>query len=98
MRMRQLAIMSHLQLVVPLGILALQERGGPSREDWSSLGDVADRLPELGEEQLLFGGPNAQELLTLLARALTILAFVPGGVEFSDVRWDAATAPMGRRV
>ncbi len=70
-----------LSIAVPLRIMAMAEKGGPDAEDMKKAHKAGDLLGEKGDK-LLFGGKKgeAAELFNLLAHAITVLSFCPGGV------------------
>lgn len=73
-------------IAVTLCILELKEQGGPSEADWVWLrGEV---LPIFAgkrvavSEAIVVGGKGCGEGFNLVARAVAILAFVPGGIDW----------------
>lgn len=70
-----------LSTAVPLRMMAMAEKGGPDAEDRKKAQKASDLLGEKGDK-LLFGGKKgeAAELFNLLAHAITVLSFCPGGV------------------
>ena len=71
-----------LQAGVPLRIMEMEARGGPS--DWD-LDDARDFAAVLGEKGdiLQYGGGKKGEVAALMnrmIRAVAVLAFCPGGV------------------
>ena len=71
-----------MQAAVPLHIMQLQERGGPTEEDMKEAQETSDTLGERGDI-LLYGRGNkgeCAELFNRTAHAIAVLAFVPGGI------------------
>jgi hypothetical protein len=71
-----------LSAAVPLHIMGFQAAGGPTFEDFGRAQQFSSELGERGDV-LLFGGGRkgeAAKLFNETARALAVLAFVPGGV------------------
>lgn len=69
-------------LFAPLEIMNLEERGGPTREDWRWAASQVDFLSE--KSDMLFGGAEKREVsqvASIYLRAIAILAFAPGGIE-----------------
>lgn len=80
-----------LSVAVPLEIERLRQFGGPTDADYSSMAGIVDRLGNRGDV-LLFGGPKGEpaRLFSDLARALAVMAFLPGGVTAFGQTWEAA--------
>lgn len=80
-----------LSAAVPLRIIEIAERGGPTTDDWTRLQSLERLLAERGD-QLLFRSSRAgetAEVFNALAEALAILSFLPGGVPFGEECFDA---------
>lgn len=79
-----------LSCAVPLWILSLREKGGPTEEDFSGLKDLSAKLGEKGDI-LLFGGGKkgeAAQLFNETAKAIAVLSFCPGGIEIFNQHYD----------
>lgn len=72
-----------LDLAVPLRIMMLQARGGPTDTDWELVQMYGVNGLQHADE-LLFGGSgkigDAPREFSALAQAIAVLAFLPGGV------------------
>lgn len=80
-----------LSAAVPLWVYDIYRRGGPLPEDWLHLSQVGHRLAEHGDI-LLFGGSRpgeTAELFNQLAEALAMLSFLPAGVSFGHLHFEA---------
>ena len=87
-----------LATAVPLHILELQERGGPTDADMAELGSVAELLGEKGDI-LLFGGKKkgeCAEIFNKTAFGIAVLAFAPGGVTLFGQHFEATTEKAKR--
>ena len=74
---------SMLGIAVPLRILQLQERGGPTTTDFQRAAEWTAVRSSRGDN-LLFRSKKPGETATLfngLAHAIAVLSFAPGGVE-----------------
>ena len=80
-----------MQTAVPLHIMQLKERGGPSPEDMATAQETSDMLGERGDVLLCGGGKKgeAADLFNRTAKAIAILAFVPGGVTIFGTTFEA---------
>lgn len=78
-------------MALPQAIDDVLARGGPTEEDWQFLCDYADMSTEKGDVLLMGGGAagEAAELFAAYVRALSILAFIPGGVAMFGTRYQA---------
>lgn len=81
-----------LECTVPLAIADIERRGGPDNADWEQARAFADTLGEQGD-QLLYRDQATARLASQLARALAVLAFVPGGVTVGPLRWECRVPP-----
>lgn len=80
-----------LQIAVPLQIAEIRAKGGPNDFQWEWARDFADELGERGDI-LQFKGERKGETATIFSRfafALAIMAFVPGGVKFAGLHFEA---------
>lgn len=88
------AVRLYLQTVVPLKMLAMQARGGPSADDRAAAAAYETVLERRGEE-LIFGGGNDQAaLFGGLAQAIAVLSFHPGGVTPFGLHFAAGEQPV----
>lgn len=80
-----------MSAAIPLRIMELQARGGPSDADWSGLGAVAQDLAEHGDLLLYRGGKKGQsaDLFNATAQAIAVLAFLPGGITIFGSHYQA---------
>lgn len=80
-----------VQVAVPLEIAKLKATGGPNKFQWDWTRDFADVLGERGDI-LQFAEGRKGETATLFVQfvhALAILSFLPGGVEFAGIHFEA---------
>lgn len=80
-----------LCVAVPLRLIELERSGGPSEADLEFCRTYANELAEHGDD-LLFKSKvpgRSAELFNGLARALSIMAFCPGGVRVFGSWWKA---------
>lgn len=79
-----------LSAAVPLRIAEYEAAGGPSDSDRERARSASRLIAEKGDV-LQYGGRKgeAAELFNVLADALAVLAFCPGGVEFCGTRYQA---------
>jgi hypothetical protein len=80
-----------VQVSVPLIIDDLRRQGGPSDAQWSWVRCFANELAAHGDI-LQFTGEQKGEtaiIFNRFARALAILAFLPGGVRFAEMHFEA---------
>lgn len=83
-------LMTMMQTAVPLHVLQLKERGGPTAEDMAEAQKTSDMLGERGDVLLFGGGKKGEcaDLFNRTARAIAILAFVPGGVDIFGAHFE----------
>lgn len=87
-----------MSAAIPLQIMGLKDKGGPSIEDLASLSKSANLLGEKGDV-LLFGSTNKKDkglcakLFNETAKAVAILSFVPGGIDFFGQHYESSLAP-----
>jgi len=84
-----------MQAAVPLHIMRLKEKGGPTDEDMSEARKTSDILGERGDV-LLFGGGKkgeAADQFNRTAHAIAVLSFCPGGVTIFGTTFDAEKMP-----
>jgi hypothetical protein len=79
-----------VQLSVPLIIDDLRRQGGPNNFQWDWVRDFADELAARGDI-LQFKGERGETAIIFnrFAYALAILAFLPGGVRFAEMHFEA---------
>jgi hypothetical protein len=82
---------AHRGATVPLLIHEMRRRGGPDAADWGRCLELGQRIAECGDRILYRSGKRGETaaLVTDLARALALLAFVPGGVTFLGLHFEA---------
>lgn len=70
-----------LSAAVPLGMIAMAEKGGPGADDMRRAQKAGDLLGAKGD-RLLFGGKKgeAAKLFNDLSHAIVVLSFCPGGI------------------
>jgi hypothetical protein len=94
-----------LAAAVPLRIAELQRKGGPTDAHLAMARAFSTVIAEKGDI-LLFGGKKgeAAQIFNRLAEATAVMAFMPGGVGFYGMHWEAraekrqeprAAAPAG---
>jgi hypothetical protein len=83
-------------IAVTLRIRELKQKGGPTEEDWRWLqGEV---LPIFAGERVavseavVAGGEGCAEGFNLVARAVAIMAFVPGGIDWCGCHFEEQAA------
>ena len=90
-----------LSAAVPLHIMDLKARGGPTGTDYEEARAFGSVLAEQGD-RLLFRATKkkdegqAASLFNRLARSLAVMAWLPGGSRFGELRWcadDGGAAP-----
>jgi hypothetical protein len=80
-----------VSMAVPLRILELKRYGGPTDLDWDEAREIAQEIAEKGDI-LQFQSEKKGEsgrIMGRLIRALAIAAFVPGGIRFCDMTFEA---------
>lgn len=82
------AIAQTLAQLVPQAIIAVAQRGGPSLDDWQWLTtkNLAQRLATEGD--LLLSGQHSP-LMGEMVRAVSLLAFLPGGYQIFGLHFAA---------
>lgn len=85
-------IEAHLTLCVPLEINHLQRQGGPeewhieeAQRRWKALRETPS-----GHESLMFRLGPTRSAIVVLVECLAVLAFMPGGVRFDNLHFDAS--------
>ena len=81
---------AHLEAFVPLLVMEYKRRGGPTQDDFDSLGNVSQLIAEKGD-QLMFRSKQTAHVMGELTRAIAIASFVPGGITFLGVKWETIT-------
>lgn len=83
-----------VQTAVPLNIAKLRTDGGPNDFQWDWAREFADDLGSMGDI-LQFKGEKPGQAATMMNRltyALAIMAFLPGGVDFAGLHFEAVGA------
>lgn len=80
-----------LQVAVPLRVAELERAGGPSPVDWAWAEDFG-RNSEFANhaDELIYRGRTpgkAARMFNEVARALSIMAFLPGGIRFDGTHY-----------
>ena len=80
-----------MSAAVPLHIMRLKEKGGPTAEDMKKAQATSDKLGERGDVLLYGGGKKGEcaDLFNQTAAAIAVLAFVPGGVTIFGSHFEA---------
>lgn len=80
-----------LSAAVPLRIMELQERGGPTDTDMERAQQFSNDLGQHGDILLFRGGKRGETaaLFNGLAFSIAVLAFCPGGVKVFGQHWEA---------
>ena len=79
-----------LEAAVPLHILQLQSKGGPSEADYAQMDEIGTLLGSKGDV-LLFGSKQkgeAAHIFNRIAYAIAVLSFCPGGVRAFNAHYD----------
>lgn len=82
---------STLAIAVPLRILEIKSRGGPTDTDFERAKAFGPVLAEKGDV-LMFGGKKkgeAAHLFNELAYAMAVMSFVPGGLNFFEDHYES---------
>jgi predicted Rossmann-fold nucleotide-binding protein len=80
-----------MQMAVPIHIEELKKKGGPDEEDMKKAQEISAVLGERGDI-LLYGGGKPGECadqVNRTARAIAVLAFVPGGITIFGSHFEA---------
>ena len=80
-----------LATAVPMHILELKKKGGPSKEDYADVGSFSAQLGAKGDV-LLYGSckkGEAAELFNKTARAIAVLSFCSGGITIFGMHFEA---------
>ena len=80
-----------LFVAVPLRIMEILERDGPSKEDMARAQKASDLLGAKGD-LLMFKGKKEGETAKVfneIAFSIAVLSFCPGGVTVFNTNWDA---------
>lgn len=82
---------SMMQMAVPLHIMRLKEKGGPTAEDMKKAQETSDILGERGDILLCGGGKKgeAADQFNRTAHAIAVLAFCPGGLDIFGSHFEA---------
>jgi len=81
-----------LSAAVPLWIIGLKEKGGPSSEDWAWLKEAQDILTNVGEG-ILYASKKKSETakaFNAVAKAIAIMSFLPGGITLFNQHWESS--------
>ena len=80
-----------LSAAVPLHIMILQVRGGPTDVDLQVAREASCLLGEKGDLLMFRGGKRGEtaRVFNALAKSLAVLAFCPGGVTLFGQHWEA---------
>lgn len=83
-----------LSAAVPLRIAEFKARGGPTTADFRRVRDNADIIASGSDNMMFRGGKKgeAAKLFNVLADALAVMSFVPGGVEFAGLKFESKAA------
>jgi hypothetical protein len=88
-----------IQASVPLHIMEMQAKGGPSEQDLRDARVFSGTLGEKGDV-LLFGGKKGEAagLFNQLARSVAVLSFCPGGVILFGQHFTGRVKPRKRKL
>ena len=80
-----------LETAVPLHVMQLQARGGPSQEDVDSCAAISEILGSKGDLLMFRGGKRGEtaQVFNALARGIAVLSFCPGGVTLFGEHWES---------
>lgn len=84
-----------LEAAVPLHIMELQRRGGPTEEDFQRVKEFGLQLAAEGDALLFPVKGKTAALANRLAEAVAIMAFVPGGTKVFGTRYEARPLDQG---
>jgi len=86
-----------LSAAVPLWIIGLKEKGGPSAEDWVWLKEAQNILTDVGEGILYSAKKKGEtaKAFNAVANAIAILSFVPGGITIFNQHWESLPEDSG---
>ena len=81
-----------MSVAVFLTIEQIRRRGGPSEEDMKKAQETSAILGEHGDILSCGGGKKGEiaDLFNEVAHAISVLAFVPGGIRIFGMTFDAA--------
>lgn len=84
-------LMTMMQMAVPLHVLQLKEKGGPTASDMAKAEESSGMLGERGDVLLFGGGKKGEcaDLFNRTAHAIAVLAFCPGGVDIFGQHFEA---------
>lgn len=92
------ALLLAIDAAVELRILELTRAGGPDEDDFARVRANA-RIVASASDVMMFGSKGepgkAAEVFAVVADALAVMAFVPGGVKFAGRHW--ASGPHNRK-
>ena len=80
-----------LDTSVPLRVMSLQERGGPTPEDFERITAHSNLLGEHGDA-LMFKSKKkglTARVANAVADSIAVLSFVPGGITLFDQHWES---------
>lgn len=80
-----------MSAAVLIRIQELKKNGGPSSSDWEKMGEFGEVLAAKGDILLFGGGKKGEQadLFNRTAHAISVLAFVPGGITIFGEHWEA---------
>lgn len=78
-----------LDLAVPLWIMQLKERGGPTQADFDALQDAENTLAACSEYALFRSSKPGESARSFnaIAKSIATLSFCPGGISLFGRRW-----------
>lgn len=96
-RSRLAMLQAALLAAVPIGIADLQRQGGPVESDYDWLGSDRVQKALLVDSAALASGAPCRGVLGVLCRAISIMAFSPGGVRPFGLHFEAKNSPASRQ-
>lgn len=79
-----------LSVAVPLWIMQLEEKGGPTKEDFENLKETENLIAAHGDELLYRSKKEGRtaELFNKTAKAIAVLSFCPGGINIFNQHFE----------
>ena len=88
---KMVCLTTALDCAVPLLIIEIKQRGGPTDSDWHRAQEIGQLLGEKGD-LLMFPGKKKGEsakVFNELAYGIAMLSFCPGGIKVFGRHWES---------
>lgn len=85
-----------LDTAVPLRVLAIQEQGGPTQEDFKRIQGHTHLLGERGNFLWMKSKKKGEtaKIANAVADAIAVLSFAPGGIDLFNRHWKSKVDPL----